>query len=176
MASWRLSSKRTWAVGVLALSLILSDCAAAPRLSDSSPASTAPLIPVAVFFANRESNYDYKVSPDGGRLAWLASAGGRLTVHFRELQGGDAGTGVATLELTEVNGQPAPGGGQPGESSAIRRHLVVVVGFSVGKEHGDGDERRGRGRRRIRKTWRGGAIREDQREGEDPHCPRPLAR
>ena len=92
MASWRLSSKRTWAVGVLALSLILSGCAAAPRLSDSSPASTAPLIPVALFFANRESNYDYKVSPDGGRLAWLASAGGRLTVHFRELQGGDART------------------------------------------------------------------------------------
>ena len=84
--------------------------------------------------------------------------------------------GVATLELTEVNGQPAPGGGQPGEPSAIRRHLVVVVGFSVGKEQGDGDERRGRGRRRIRKTWRGGATREDQREGEDPHCPRPLAR
>ena len=102
MASWRLSSKRTWAVGVLALSLILSDCAAAPRLSDSSPASTAPLIPVAVFFANRESNYDYKVSPDGGRLAWLASAGGRLTVHFRELQGGDAGTGREHADLPRL--------------------------------------------------------------------------
>jgi len=55
-------------------------------------ASTTPLIPVAVFFANRESNYEYRVSPDGGRLAWLASAGGRLTVHFRELQGGDVRT------------------------------------------------------------------------------------
>jgi hypothetical protein len=47
--------------------------------------------PVTTFFANRDSNYDYRVSPDGRRLAWMASAGGRLTVHFRELDGGEVG-------------------------------------------------------------------------------------
>src|SRR5439155_14295114 len=92
MTSGLPSSKRTWAVEVLALSLLHAGCAATPPTSGVPRASTTPLIPVAVFFANRESNYEYRVSPDGGRLAWLASAGGRLTVHFRELQGGDVRT------------------------------------------------------------------------------------
>jgi dipeptidyl aminopeptidase/acylaminoacyl peptidase len=64
--------------------LALAGCSTAPV--PGAPADGAPpLIPIQVFFANRETNYDYKVSPDGTRLAWIASAGGRLTVHFKRL-------------------------------------------------------------------------------------------
>src|SRR3989454_12540046 len=75
----------------VALAVLVGGCTGVPAASDPSHVSGAPLIPVTTFFANRESNYDYKVSPDGRRLAWMASAGGRLTVHFRELDGGEVG-------------------------------------------------------------------------------------
>ena len=66
----------------MALHIFAGGCAAA----GSEPSA---LIPIATFFANRQSNYAYRVSFDGRRLAWLASAGGRMTVHVRELDGGD---------------------------------------------------------------------------------------
>src|SRR2546422_11395003 len=75
----------------VALAVLVGGCTGVPAASDPPRVSGAPLIPVTTFFANRESNYDYKVSPDGRRLAWMASAGGRLTVHFRELDGGEVG-------------------------------------------------------------------------------------
>jgi dipeptidyl aminopeptidase/acylaminoacyl peptidase len=74
----------------LALLVFAGGCAAAgSRPPDLPPRSEPALIPIATFFASRESNYGYRVSFDGRRLAWLASAGGRMTVHVRELGGSE---------------------------------------------------------------------------------------
>ncbi len=40
----------------------------------------AGLIPVRDFVANRDSNFGYKISPDGKKLAWVAVKG--LSLHF----------------------------------------------------------------------------------------------
>lgn len=48
-------------------------------------AEEAPLLPLNVFFANPDASWDYRVSPDGTRLAWIAMNRGRATLHFRRL-------------------------------------------------------------------------------------------
>lgn len=74
----------------VALLIFAGGCAAAgSEPSDLPPRSEPALIPIATFLANRQSNYAYRVSFDGRRLAWLASTGGRMTVHVRELDGSD---------------------------------------------------------------------------------------
>jgi dipeptidyl aminopeptidase/acylaminoacyl peptidase len=45
-------------------------------------------VPIGWIFANDETNFHYRVSPDGTRLAWLASHGGRSAIHVRELPAG----------------------------------------------------------------------------------------
>jgi dipeptidyl aminopeptidase/acylaminoacyl peptidase len=47
------------------------------------------LIALHHFVASREANWGYRASPDGMRLAWIASHGGRSTVHFRTLGADD---------------------------------------------------------------------------------------
>ena len=42
-------------------------------------AEDAPLLPLNVFFANPDASWDYRVSPDGTRLAWIAMNRGRAT-------------------------------------------------------------------------------------------------
>ena len=70
---------------VLASGLLAAGCAAAP----ASPAPPATAIPERIalrhFFASREANWGHRVSPDGTRLGWIASHGGRGTVHVRTL-------------------------------------------------------------------------------------------
>ncbi|MBI4590544.1 MAG: S9 family peptidase [Candidatus Rokubacteria bacterium] len=76
----------------LALALLAAGCAGTPAGSPAPPAATAPpeLIALRHFFASREANWGYRVSPDGTRLGWVASHGGRSTVHFRTLGADDA--------------------------------------------------------------------------------------
>src|SRR5438034_1509200 len=65
--------------------LLLAGCTRAPSPTTVTP----PPIPLEAFFANRDTTYDHKVSPDGTRLAWIGMAEGRLTVHVRRLDGDD---------------------------------------------------------------------------------------
>lgn len=44
------------------------------------------LIPVRDFVANRGSNFDYRISPDGKKLAWLAVKGVSLHFHIKDLE------------------------------------------------------------------------------------------
>ncbi|MBI4627778.1 MAG: hypothetical protein HY729_03630 [Candidatus Rokubacteria bacterium] len=71
---------------LLAFALLATGCAVAPT-TPAPPAATPPpeLIALRHFFASREANWGYRVSPDGTRLGWIASHGGRSTVHFRTL-------------------------------------------------------------------------------------------
>lgn len=62
------------------LAVVLVTITASP-----SAAEDAQLLPLKAFFANPDASWDYRVSPDGTRLAWIAMNGGRATVHFRRL-------------------------------------------------------------------------------------------
>jgi len=70
--------------------LLLAGCTSAP----SPTHVTLPPIPLEAFFANRDTSYDHKVSPDGTRLAWIGMADGRLTVLVKRLGGDD----IVTLD------------------------------------------------------------------------------
>lgn len=48
-------------------------------------ASLPKLIPLRDFVANRQSNYAYKISPDGKKLAWIAVSGVNLAIHFKTI-------------------------------------------------------------------------------------------
>ncbi|MBI2525468.1 MAG: S9 family peptidase [Candidatus Rokubacteria bacterium] len=70
--------------------LLLAGCAMAPAGPTPAPSRPPELIALRHFFASREVNWGYRVSPDGTRLGWLASHGGRSTVHFRTIGADDA--------------------------------------------------------------------------------------
>ena len=44
------------------------------------------LIPVRDFVANRGSNFSYKISPDGKKLAWIAVKGASLHIYIKNLE------------------------------------------------------------------------------------------
>jgi len=75
---------------VLVLSAVhAAGCAVAPA-APPAPAATLPeLIALRHFFASREANWGYRISPDGTRLGWIASHDGRSTVHVRTLGADD---------------------------------------------------------------------------------------
>jgi dipeptidyl aminopeptidase/acylaminoacyl peptidase len=68
-----------------ASTLLATGCSVSRVEAPPAAASLPQLIPIEAFFYNRETNYDYKVSADGTRLGWIASADGRLTVHWKRL-------------------------------------------------------------------------------------------
>ena len=79
-------------VGALLLTgSLLAGCAgdgSRPAIAEAPP----PLVPLSRFFAAREANWGYRVSPDGTRVAWITSHRGRTTVFFKRLDEG--GTGI----------------------------------------------------------------------------------
>src|SRR5690242_13116471 len=44
------------------------------------------LIPIRDFVVNRASNFSYKISPDGRKLAWLAVKGASLHIFIKNLE------------------------------------------------------------------------------------------
>ncbi|MEM7171345.1 MAG: S9 family peptidase, partial [Pseudomonadota bacterium] len=48
------------------------------------------LIPVETFFSTAQESWGHRVSPDGKKLLWIALADDRPTLHFRDLDGGEA--------------------------------------------------------------------------------------
>ena len=74
---------------LLAFALLAAGCAMSPATPAPPAASPPELIALHHFFASREANWGYRVSPDGTRLGWIASHGGRSTVHFRTLGADD---------------------------------------------------------------------------------------
>jgi dipeptidyl aminopeptidase/acylaminoacyl peptidase len=81
-------------------------CALVIAAASASAAEEAPLLPLSAFFANARASGDYRVSPDGGKLAWIAMSGGRATLHFRRLEE----TAAKTVETPREMRPPWPGG------------------------------------------------------------------
>lgn len=67
------------------LGSLVAGCVKGPTHSTLQNANLPDLIPLRKFFVNVETNFDYKVSPDGKKLAWLAVKNRRLTIYFRTL-------------------------------------------------------------------------------------------
>jgi dipeptidyl aminopeptidase/acylaminoacyl peptidase len=70
---------------LLAALLPLACSAPAPVPAPVVRAEPPRLIPLSGFFANREANWGYRVSPDGSRLGWIASHRGRSTIFFKPI-------------------------------------------------------------------------------------------
>ena len=68
-------------------------------------AAEEPLIPLNVFFGHPSASWDYRVSPDGTRLAWIAINNGRATLHFRKLDE----TAARAVETPREARAPWPG-------------------------------------------------------------------
>lgn len=73
--------------GAVVLAIVFAaGCAATPSVPPPPAVARPPeLISLTHFFASRDANRGYRVSPDGTRLGWIASYRGRATVHVRTL-------------------------------------------------------------------------------------------
>jgi hypothetical protein len=89
-----------------------------------SAAEDAPLLPLKAFFADPDASWDYRISPDGTRLAWIAMNGGCATVHFRRLDE----TTARTVETPREARPPWPGADTFGWSRDGKRLLVLMDG------------------------------------------------
>jgi len=80
------------ALALVACSGVLSDTPPLTvPLAASMPGEAPEPVPLSRFFANRESTWGYKVSPDGQRLGWIASHARRATIFFRPVGDGQVG-------------------------------------------------------------------------------------
>ena len=69
-----------------------ADHAGAPvPLPASTPGGPPSLLPLWKFFGNRETNWGYKISPDGARVGWIGSHKSRMTVFVRTVGERDSG-------------------------------------------------------------------------------------
>jgi dipeptidyl aminopeptidase/acylaminoacyl peptidase len=69
---------------------LVAGCATAPVHPALRAAPLPGVIPLRAFFANTETQFNYRISPDGTRLAWIAVDGRRLTVWVRTVGRDDA--------------------------------------------------------------------------------------
>jgi dipeptidyl aminopeptidase/acylaminoacyl peptidase len=74
----------------LALALTAGCAGSPPERQAVPPTPPAERLPLERFFANSDSEFGHRVSPDGRRLAWFASHAGRVTVFWRPVDGGEA--------------------------------------------------------------------------------------
>jgi dipeptidyl aminopeptidase/acylaminoacyl peptidase len=72
--------------------ITILSCATAPRHPSLRDAELPDLIPLRHLFVNIDTNFSYKVSPDGKVLAWIAVKNRRLTIFFKTI--GKDGIGI----------------------------------------------------------------------------------
>lgn len=70
---------------IFLLSAALTGCATAGA---GSTANGSPTIATHAFASNRATNFNYRISPDGTRLAWLGVDGAALVLKVRQLDSG----------------------------------------------------------------------------------------
>lgn len=75
---------------ILLLSLFIAACSVQPTHESLRDSALPPLLPVRDFVANTGYNGDYRISPDGNKLAWKAVAGVREEIFVRTLDRDDA--------------------------------------------------------------------------------------
>lgn len=65
--------------------MLFSSCSIAPQHSTLRNSDLPDLIPLRALFINIDSNFGYRVSPDGQKIAWLAVKNRRATIYFRTI-------------------------------------------------------------------------------------------
>lgn len=80
---------RSLLVPVALCVLLGQGCATAPTHPALQDAPLPRLIPLRDFFLNVEANFNYQVSPDGRKVAWLGIKDRRATVFFRSIDSGE---------------------------------------------------------------------------------------
>src|SRR5262249_53816703 len=99
--------------------------AALLALTASARAAEEPaLVPLKAFCANPRASWDYRVSLDGSRLAWVAMRDGRATLHFRRLDE----TTAHAVETPREARAPWPGGQSFAWSRDGKRLLLLMDG------------------------------------------------
>lgn len=88
---------------VTLLVLLLSGCATAPKHPALKSAQLSDLIPLRHLVTNRGTTFNYRVSPDGLKLGWIAVKGARLTVHLKQI-GGDKVTTLSPALPANIYG------------------------------------------------------------------------
>jgi len=76
--------------------LLLNGCATTANHPTLKGSQLPALIPLRHLVVNRETSFNYRISPDGLKLGWIAVKAEILTVHFKQI-GGDK---VTTLSPT----------------------------------------------------------------------------
>jgi dipeptidyl aminopeptidase/acylaminoacyl peptidase len=74
------------------LILLVSGCSTLPVHPTLVESDLPRLIPLRDFYLNIDTKFDYKVSPDGKRLAWLEVKDRRLTIYFKTIGKDDTQT------------------------------------------------------------------------------------
>ncbi len=72
----------------LIFALWLNGCATTAKHPTLKGSQLPGLIPLRHLVVNRETSFNYRISPDGLKLGWIAVKGEILTVHFKQI-GGD---------------------------------------------------------------------------------------
>ena len=70
---------------VTLLVLVFSSCTTAPRHPALESAQLPDLIPLRHLVVNKETKFNYRISPDGRKLGWIAVKSGRLTIHLKQI-------------------------------------------------------------------------------------------
>jgi len=76
-------------MAISALALLLAACAVAPTSPALKSARLPELLPVRDFVANTDYNGQYRISPDGTKLAWQAVSGLRESLFVKSLESGE---------------------------------------------------------------------------------------
>jgi len=76
-------------MGMLSAVVMLAGCTIAPTSPALQSGTLAPLLPVRDFVANVDYNGQYRISPDGRKLAWMAVSGVREALFVKSLDSGD---------------------------------------------------------------------------------------
>jgi len=72
-------------LGIALLSVFIAACTVQPTHQSLTDTDLPPLLPVRDFVANTSYNGDYRISPDGKKLAWKAVAGSQEEIFVRSL-------------------------------------------------------------------------------------------
>lgn len=70
---------------LLLIAAACSACGSGPRHPSLANRDLVELLPVRAFVADRDSNQDFKISPDGRRLAWRSVCGIRACIKVRHV-------------------------------------------------------------------------------------------
>ena len=77
---------------VTLLVLVFISCTTSPKHPALKSAQLPDLIPLRHLVVNKETKFNYRISPDGRKLGWIAVKSGRLTIHLKQIDGDKVST------------------------------------------------------------------------------------